>query len=102
MADGQFTDGQSKSFTSEDYRFILGNGVLYAVAMVCPKDGRFTVRSLKNSPDHNAPEFHGLIADVDILGYEGKPEWRKDTEGLHVSAPGIQSDMPVVIRITIQ
>ncbi len=100
--DGQFTDQKAKEFTSDDYRFILGNGALYAIAMVCPKDGCFTIRSLKDSPDHNAPEFHGIIEKVDILGYSGCAEWRKDTEGLHVTAPGIQSDLPVVIRVTVE
>lgn len=99
--DGQFTDQKAKQYTAEDFRFIAGNGVLYAIAMACPKDGRFTVRALADSADQNVPEFHGLIEGVDILGYDAPVEWKKDAQGLHVNAPGIQSDMPVVLRVRI-
>ena len=101
-ADGQFQDGKAKSYTSRDYRFIAANGALYAVAMVCPEDGQFTVKAFGDSPDQNLPEFHDLIRDVGILGYSEKIEWRKDAEGLHISAPGIRSKMPVVIRISVE
>jgi alpha-L-fucosidase len=70
--------------------------------MKCPKDGAFLIRSLKNSEDQNVPEFHGIIEQVDVLGFTGTVEWSVDGDGLHVSAPGINSDFPVVVRVKIK
>ena len=100
--EGQFQDSKETPYTAEDYRFTVTNGALYAIAMACPEDGKFTVKSLADSKDQNVPEFHGIIDSVEILGYEGTPEWKKDGDGLHVSAPGIHSDMPVVLKINIR
>jgi alpha-L-fucosidase len=67
--------------------------------MKCPATGEFLVTSFKDSEDQNVPEFHGIIRQVSILGFEGKVAWHTDKEGLHVSAEGIESDFPVVLRI---
>ena len=45
------------------------------------------------------PEFHGIIESVDILGYDGRLQWSVDGEGLHVTAPGIDSEFLVVVRV---
>ena len=45
------------------------------------------------------PEFHGIIESVDILGYDVRLQWSVDGEGLHVTAPGIDSEFPVVVRV---
>ena len=39
------------------------------------------------------------IESVDILGYDGRLQWSVDGEGLHVTAPGIDSEFPVVVRV---
>jgi alpha-L-fucosidase len=100
--EGQFQDRQEIPYTSEDYRFTVTNGALYAIAMACPEDGRFTVKALADSKDQNIPEFHGIISKVEILGHDGSLEWKKDGEGLHISAPGFRSDMPAAIKVTIE
>jgi len=100
--DGQFQDGKPKNYTPADYRFTLSGGKLNAICMRCPDDGRFTIASLADSPDANLPLFHGIICDVEILGYVGEISWKKDTQGLHVFAPGIRSDYPVVIRVGME
>ena len=41
------------------------------------------------------------IRDVDVLGLTEKPEWCRQKDGLHVSAPGMKTDKPVVIRVTV-
>ncbi len=101
--EGQFQDQQGKTFTSEDYRFTANHGAIYAIALKCPKDGRFVIKSLADSPDQNVPEFHGIIEDVIVLGYEDTPiSWRKDEEGLHVDVSAVNSDFPVVIKIVTE
>lgn len=100
--DGQFQDGKPKNYTPQDYRFTLSGGKLNAICMRCPEDGHFTISALKESSDANLPEFHGIIHDVSILGYDGEISWQKDAKGLHVYAPGISGAYPLVIRIGME
>lgn len=99
--EGQFQDRTAMAYTPEDYRFTVGNGAIYAICMVCPPDGKFTVKALADSPDQNLPQFHGLVEKVEILGYDGPIEWKKDKEGLHVNTQ-MDSAMPVVIKVTVR
>ena len=97
--DGQFKEARAE-YTSEDYRFTVNHGALYAIAMKCPENGCFTVKSLCDSADANLPEFCGIVRDVKILGYDGPLSWHKDSEGLHVTSE-VRSDYPVVIKVQI-
>ncbi|MFH1513266.1 MAG: alpha-L-fucosidase [Bacillota bacterium] len=98
--EGQFTDGEDTQFTAEDIRFTTRGSHLYAIFMRWPEDGKALIRSLAEQDASRLPVFHGIVRDVDILGY-GKPVWSRDEDGLHVSAPDVQSDLPVAVRITI-
>ena len=100
--EGQFQDQKEQVFTSEDYRFTVNNGNIYAICLKCPEDGSFLVKSLAESKNQNVPEFHGIIRQVDILGYEGEVNWRTDKEGLWVKAKGIKSEFPVTLRISVE
>lgn len=98
--EGQFTDKQATPYGPEDYRFTAANGCIYAMALRCPEDGKFLVRSLGRSADQNLPAFHGIVRDVTVLGWEGAPlRWHADLDGLHVRAPGVASDLPVTLRV---
>ena len=100
-SEGQFTDGNAGDrYTHEDFRFTAAQGNIYAICMAWPRDGRVTVKSLGTSHDAHQPSFHGLIREVAILGSDVRPDWRVDKEGLHIAAPGIESDFPVTIRVT--
>lgn len=97
--EGQFQDGRETVYTCEDFRFTAANGAIYAIALAASGDGRYTVRSLADSSDPNRPNFHGVLKSVEILGYPaGDIRWSKDKEGLHVSAPGLKSEFPIVIK----
>ena len=98
---GQFTDNQPIAYTGEDIRFLCGGGSIYAFVMQWPSNGRVTVKSLATSCDQNQPEFHGILSDVQILGFDGVPSYMRDERGLHVCAE-LQSDLPVVIRAVVQ
>lgn len=100
--EGQFQDSRETIFCSEDYRFTANKGNIYACCLKCPEDGKFLVKALADSKDQNVPEFHGIIEKVAILGYEGEVNWSTDAQGLHVDAAGIQSEFPVVIRVTVE
>lgn len=96
---GQFCDSSGSRYTSEDFRFTVGDGYLYATCMKYPENGSVTIRSLADSSDQNKPLFHGLIEDVSVLGFEEKIHWTKDSEGLHFTTTSVKSELPVVIRI---
>ena len=101
--EGQFSDGQAGAgYTSEDFRFTAANGHIYAICMAWPDDGQVTVKSLGESSDSNKPAFHGLIENVEIVGFDVLPKWRSDKDGLHISAPGVKSRLPVVIRVRVE
>ena len=101
MKEGQFQDQTETKFTEQDYRFTVNHGNIYAIALKCPKDGTFLVRSLADSTDQNVPEFHGIIKEVTVLGYEKPLTWHVDGEGLHVKTEPFSVDVPVVLRVKI-
>lgn len=98
--EGQFTDGEDTAFTSEDIRFTVRGSQLYATFMKWPENGEAVIRSLAEQDASHLPVFHGIIRDVKILGYDN-PVWNRDSQGLHVTAKGIQTSMPVVVCVTI-
>ncbi len=100
--EGQFTDTEELPFTSEDYRFTARDGNVYAICMKCPANGEFSVKSFRDSFDPARRKAHMLIDKVDVLGYNGRIDWKVDEEALHVSAPGISSDHPVTIRVKVR
>ena len=102
-AEGQFSDGiAGGGYTSSDFRFTAGNGNIYAICMEWPAEGNITIKSLGESKDPHKPAFHGLIKDVSILGYDIKLAWQADKEGLHVNAPGLSSELPVVLKVGVE
>ena len=101
VKEGQFTDGVEKVFTAEDIRFTVKGENLYCTVLSWPEDGKVVIKSLGHSEDANLPEFHGIVKDVDVLGCAEKPVWSREKGGLHVSAPSVKTDKPVVIRVKI-
>ncbi len=99
-AEGMFTEG-SAQFTSEDFRFTVSGSYFYAIALKCPANGSVTIRSLADLPERERPLFHGVVKEVAILGLAEKPEWRRDAQGLTISAHSLSSELPVVYRITM-
>jgi alpha-L-fucosidase len=97
--EGQFGDGKEKTYSSEDFRFLVNHGCIYAFAMHYPEDGHVVIRSLRESPDQNVPEFHGIIRSVSAVGFDEKIDFAVTTEGLEFTTTTIKSDFPVAIRI---
>jgi len=101
IEEGQFTDSKDTVFTSEDIRFTVKGENLYATVMVWPEDGKVTIKSLAEADASRLPVFHGIVKDVKVLGCEEAPAWKRDEKGLHVEAPSVKSDKPVVIKVVI-
>ena len=96
--EGLFSEGK-KTYTSEDFRFVANHGCIYAFAMNWPENGKVVIKSLGESSDQNKPEFHGIIRNVSIVGWEEPVSYHVDQEGLHVSCEAVKSEYPVAIRI---
>lgn len=97
--EGQFSDGSATEYTSEDFRFTVGNGSIYAICLKYPENGKIDIKSVSESRDANKPAFHGVVKKVEILGFDEKPEFYVDEEGLHFITNSVKSDFPVTIKI---
>ncbi|KAA8783743.1 alpha-L-fucosidase [Paenibacillus amylolyticus] len=97
VKEGQFTDGDTKVFTSEDIRFTVKGSSLYATVMVYPDNGIVHIQSLKEG----SPHFHGMIEQVQILGYEEQPNWERNEDSLTITTTSVQSHVPVVFKIDL-
>ncbi|MGN0990899.1 MAG: alpha-L-fucosidase [Candidatus Ventricola sp.] len=101
VQEGQFTDGADKAFTPQDIRFTMAGDRLYASVLVWPRDGHVVIASLAKADASKLPVFDGIIRGVKVLGHEDSVQWHRDETGLHVWAPGVRSELPVVIRVQL-
>ena len=101
IVEGQFADSADKGYTSEDIRFTVNGGNLYAVCLNMKDKDTVRIRSLAECDASHAPNFHGIIRSVEVLGYDKAPQWTRDESGLTVKTRMIESGMPVVFKITI-
>jgi alpha-L-fucosidase len=97
---GQFggaRDVRSKPYTAEDIRFTTKGGALYAYLLGLPIEPRATIRALAS----NSPHLAGRrIADVSLLGHDGKLEWIQGADGLVVNLPEkLPSAHAIALRI---
>ena len=100
--EGHFTDGDATEYTSQDFRFTVNGEYLYAACMAYPEDGKVTIKSLAKSDPSTVPKFNGIISDVIILGFDEKPEWYTDKNGLVIQGPKITCEQPVVFKMRIR
>ncbi len=99
--EGQFAEGNQAAYTSEDIRFTTANGNIYAAVLKWPENGKVTVKAMAEAAPGNSPVFSGIISAVEPLGFDTAAEWTRDAEGLHISAPGIKTEYPVVFRVSV-
>ncbi|WP_167955217.1 alpha-L-fucosidase [Anaerosporobacter faecicola] len=99
--EGQFQDSKASEYTKEDIRFTVNGGAIYATFLNYPLDGATLIRSLAEAKDQNKPEFHGIIRNVEVLGFDEIPEWSVDKEGLHIKTQNVTSENPIVMKITL-
>lgn len=101
VPEGQFTDQIRKNFTSQDIRFTLGGGYLYAIVLKSSEKGEYLIRSLGRQDASRQDHFSGIIRQVKALGEEAQPFWERREEGLYVRTNYRNGDYPIVFRITI-
>ncbi|WP_394925730.1 alpha-L-fucosidase [uncultured Robinsoniella sp.] len=101
IVEGQFSDGIKKNFTHEDIRYTVNGSYLYATALKCSPDGNYTFKELGIQDASRQANFHGIILEAEVLGFEEKPDWVRDEKGLHIHVNSVQSSKPVVFKIKI-
>lgn len=99
IKEGQFTDSEARQFTSEDIRFTVNGSYIYAVCLNMKAKNSICIKSLAEADASSAPNFHGIIRSVEVLGYDKNPNWFRDDKGLHITTINIESDKPVVFKI---
>ena len=97
--EGQFSDAAAPVYTSRDFRFTAGHGAIYAICMCYPEDGHVLIHALATSKDPNKPAFHGIIKDVQVLGFSEKVSYTVDEDGLHMDTKTVSGSFPVVIKV---
>ena len=101
VKEGQFSDGNVYEYTCKDIRFTSGGGSIYATVMKWSEDGKVSITELADRDASSLPLFHGVIKNVSVLGYDGEVSYERDGEALKVCAPGVKSDLPVVIKVEV-
>lgn len=98
--EGQFTDGKEVIYTSEDFRFTSKGAHIYAHCLKWPASGEVLIKSLGVQDASHLPVFSGIIKNVEVLD-QGNIEWSRDENGLQIKGEAVETDLPVVIKITV-
>ena len=101
IVEGQFADSEAKQYTKEDIRFTVKGSCLYAICLNMQGADSVCIKSLAEADASKAPNFHGIIRSVEVLGRGPAPEWVRDEEGLKVRTLPAKDDKPVVFKILI-
>ncbi len=101
VVEGQFSDGIKKEFTSDDIRYTCKGSNIYAIVMKGSENGNYRIPSLGEQDASKVANFHAIIRNVEVLGYDSVCEWKRDEEALHISVSGVQTEKPVAFKITI-
>ena len=97
VIEGPFADTKRKPFTAEDIRFTTKGDTLYAIALAWPETGRLLVRSLARPGGQDDRP----VAQVDLVGHEGRVQWEQTGEGLVVKLPaGSPGESALSLRIS--
>lgn len=102
IQEGQFADSEAKKFTSEDIRFTVNGGYLYAICLNMKNKDHICIRSLAEADASRAPKFHGIIKSVEVLGHDRNPAWERTDTGLTVRTAMIEDDTPVTFKIEVE
>jgi alpha-L-fucosidase len=67
-----------------------------------PPNGLALIKTLYQGGEKQNPNFNGIIKDVSVLGEENAPAFERMEDGLHVHFDKKESNLPVVIKITLE
>jgi alpha-L-fucosidase len=94
---GNFNESKGRAYTSEDIRFTVKKGALYAIVMAWPESSKVSIKTLAQG----AALFPGQVAKVELLGAAGGLKMDRTASALEVTLPGRRpNDLPFALRIT--
>ena len=89
--------GEDFRYNAKEIRFTTKGATLYAIALGWPEDGQLTIRSLAKPGGQNINN----ITAINLLGYEGKLEWKQTPNELVVTLPAQKvSEFTAALKIT--
>ena len=97
VVEGMFSEQGRKDFDSSDIRFTCKRNYIYIIPM--QQHGEDVI---VNCMGENSKDFHGIIDDFEVLGYDEKPEFTRDDDKMIIQAPFVDSDKPVVYKMTLR
>lgn len=102
-AAGAFSDGKETPYTSRDFRFTVGHGNLYVIALRGDAEGKYTVEGLADRGKDNTQSCTNILPEkVDALDPAIRvTAWRQGPEGLEIRTEGPATEKPVAFRITL-
>lgn len=98
--EGSFSDGQAPLYTSQDFRYTMRDGFLYAIQL--EPSGRIKELTLPSlAYDLKQPRIlHARIQKVELLGESQLLSWSQDETGLHLQLPACSKKQPRVFRLS--
>ena len=80
---GNFNERNSRPYSAQDIRFTTRGGILYAIALGWPADGKIGIRTLAEG----SPHYPQRVGQVELLGHEGALPFTRDASALIVTLP---------------
>jgi len=94
---GSFNENKRGDFTAEDIRFTTKGKTLYAFVMGWPEK-EASVQSLGLA----SPQAPGKILNVNLLGHDGKVDWKQEDGALIVQMPVEKlSDIGITLKVDL-
>ena len=94
--EGMFSEEKRSEYKSSDIRFTCKADCIYIIPM--QQHGEDII---VNNMGENSKDFHGIISEFTVLGYNEKPEFTRDADKMTIHAPFVDSDKPVVYRLKL-
>jgi len=97
VVEGMFSEEGRKDFDSTDVRFTCREDCIYIIPM--QQHGEDVI---VKSMGEESKDFHGIITEFSVLGYDQKPVYTREADKMIIHAPFVDSDKPVVYRMRLK
>ena len=101
---GAFSDMEDTPYTSQDFRFTINHGKLYAIALRSSENGRYTIHALADKgKDTSQSDLNAIIGQVETLDPAVRIlSWEQTREGLVIQTEPCCTDTPVSFCISLE
>lgn len=103
VADGGFSDGKKKIYTSSDIRYTVNKDNIYAIALKRSSDGRYCLKRMRKTNPLCGTVFFGIVDRIVCLEDGNTYPFQIDEEGLHISGPANSNqNNPICFKIILK